>query len=74
MKKIVELFLLFAIATLLNASVSQELEDSFYEDDFEEIIRFDMLHFNGDNLLDEKSQKSLKAAVEKIEELRDTYR
>ncbi len=73
MKNLLKLFLMLAIATVLNASIKQELENRFYEDDFEEIIRFDMLHFTTENTLDEKSQKTLKAAVEKIKELDNSY-
>jgi outer membrane protein OmpA-like peptidoglycan-associated protein len=74
MKKIIELFLLLSVATLLNASVAQELEDNFYEGEFEEIIRFEMLHFNSENILDEKSQRTLKAATTKIKELSKSHR
>ncbi|MEN4053620.1 MULTISPECIES: OmpA family protein [Sulfurimonas] len=74
MKNVVQLFLMLVITTLLHASISQELEDNFYDDDFEEIIRFEMLHFTSENTLDEKSEKTLETAIEKIKELNESYK
>lgn len=69
MKKIVQIFIGFIASTILSASVAQTIDDSFFQNDFQQIIRFEMLHFNKEGILDEKSAKTLDAAIKRIQKI-----
>jgi outer membrane protein OmpA-like peptidoglycan-associated protein len=55
------------VSTLL---FSSELEDEFFKGSFEEIIRFDMLHFDSNGTLDEKSENNFKKIIDKVDALK----
>ncbi|QOP45167.1 OmpA family protein [Sulfurimonas paralvinellae] len=69
MKRLVYIFIGLITSTFVYASVSHTLDDTFFEKEFQQIIRFEMLHFNDENSLDEKSIETLDAAIVKIKEL-----
>ena len=64
--------MLFFISVVLQASIVHQIDDAFFEDDFEQIIRFDRLHFNDEGFLDAKSLKTVQDAVKKIKEIQKT--
>ena len=64
------IFILSSFITLLfSASVSTQLPQHYYEDDFEKIIRFDMLHFEKD-VLDTQSQKRFDSILQTLQSLK----
>ena len=69
MKKTVQIFIGFIVSTILSASVTETIDDSFFQNDFQKIIRFEMLHFNKEGVLDEKSAKTLDAAIKRAQEI-----
>ncbi len=72
MKKLIQIMTIFFASAVLHASVAHELDNSFFEKDFEKIIRFNMLRFNEEGVLDTASAKTLDAAVQKIQEIQKT--
>jgi outer membrane protein OmpA-like peptidoglycan-associated protein len=74
MKKLLQIFIACIVSTIVSASVSQKIDDSFFQNDFQEIIRFEMLRFNEKGVLDAKSVKTLDAAIKRAKEIQKSFK
>ena len=69
MKNLQYIFMILFSSTALFANISHTVSDAFFEDDYKKIIRYDMLHFTQEGVLDENSKQTFAKALKKIKEL-----
>ena len=70
MKKLHYMAILLISSTALFATVSQRVDDTFFNGDFEKVIHFNALHFTEGNQLDENSLETFHRIEKRIDELK----